>query len=351
MRPTVITADRMNRAVLVRQRLVTRSRAPIAKVLESVGGLQTQYAPSGYVGLWSRMELPDRHKLTDALVDGRVIQGTLMRSTIHMVSNRDYPPMAAGVQAARREWWRRLAGNRELPGKYEAVAELVRARLESGPAPRAELVAALTSAGYPKEMWDGVGMWVDMVRVAPSGTWERRRADLYGLADHHVPGMSDAEETAGLVLLLKRYLAAFGPAPLADAANWAGVGNAAMQMASERLRLRQLADERGHLLYDLPGAPLPDGTLEVPVRFLPTWDAVLLVHARRSGVLPEEYRPLVFHTRNPQSVPTFLVDGRVAGTWRYQDDRVDVTAFEPLPPAVMVEVRAEADALTAFHLG
>lgn len=351
MRTTMITAGRMNRAVLVRQRLVERSRAPIAKVIESVGGLQTQYAPAGYVGLWSRMEGLTLAKLTDALEDGRVTQGTLMRSTIHMVSHRDYPLMAAGVRSARREWWRRMAGSRKLPEEHEAVAELVRARLESGPAPRAELVAALTAAGYPKETWEGVGMWVDMVRVPPSGTWERRRADLYGLAEHHVPGMSEADEEAGKVLLLKRYLTAFGPAPLSDAANWAGVPNAAMQMASERLRLRQLVDARGQLLYDLPGAPLPDGTLEVPVRFLPTWDAVLLVHARRSGVLPEHYRPLVFHTRNPQSVATFLVDGRVAGSWRYQDADVQVSPFEPLPPAIMAEVRAEAGRLAAFHLG
>jgi hypothetical protein len=349
MRPSVITPERMNRAVLVRQRLVERSRAPIARVIESVGGLQTQYAPSGYVGLWSRMELPHRHRLTDALQDQRVIQGTLMRSTIHMVSRSDYPLMAAGIREARREWWRRLARSRKLPEDHEGAAELVRLRLATGPAPRAELVAVLTAAGYPKAMWEGVGLWVDMVRLPPSGTWERRRADLYGLAEHHVAAMSDAEEGAGVVLLLKRYLGAFGPAPLTDAANWAGVGHAAMQEASERLRLRHLVDDRGGLLYDLPGAPLPPASIEVPVRFLPTWDAVLLVHARRSGVLPEEYRPLVFHTRNPQSVPTFLVDGRVAGTWRYQDRQVEFTPFEPLPAAVMAEVRTQADTLAAFH--
>ncbi len=349
MRPTVITADRMNRAVLVRQRLVERSRAPIAKVLESVGGLQTQYAPSGYVGLWSRLELADRQKLTDALRDGRVIQATLMRSTIHMVSRADYPLMAAGIRAARRDWWRRLATSRKLPDEHEAVAALVRDRLADGPAQRVELVATLTSAGYPKEVWEGVGLWVDMVRVPPSGTWDRRRADLYGLAEHHVRGMTERDETEGMALLLRRYLGAFGPAPLSDAANWAGVANTAMKAAAENMRLRQLVDEQGGILYDLPGAPLPNAALEVPVRFLPTWDAVLLVHARRSGVLPEQYRPLVFHTKNPQSVATFLVNGRVAGTWRHQAGRVEVSPYEPLPPATLTDVQAEADRLAEFH--
>ena len=64
---------------------------------------------------------------------------------------------------------------------------------------------------------------------------------------------------------------------------------------------------------------MPDPDTEAPVRFLPTWDAMLLVHARRTQVLPEAYRPLVFHTKMPPSYPTFLVDGQVAGTWRRED--------------------------------
>ncbi len=87
--------------------------------------------------------------------------------------------------------------------------------------------------------------------------------------------------------------------------------------ALERLRLRRFRDERGGELIDLPRAPLPPADTPAPVRFLPWWDAVLLVHARRTGVMPEEYRPIVFSTKNPPSVPTFLVDGRVAGAWRY----------------------------------
>jgi hypothetical protein len=84
----------------------------------------------------------------------------------------------------------------------------------------------------------------------------------------------------------------------------------------ERLELRRLNDERGGELLDLPDAPLPDPETPAPVRFLPTWDASLLVHARRTGILPEEHRPKVFNTKTPQSVPTFLVDGRVEGAWR-----------------------------------
>lgn len=345
----VVTAGEMNRAVLARQRLLERSKAPIPRVIEAVGGLQTQYAPSGYVGLWSRMHLDHRRRLTAALEAGTVLQGTLMRSTIHMVSAADYPAMAAGVRTARREWWLRIARSRKLDEvDYEAIAALVTERLSDGPAPRNDLIAAITAAGYSKDLWEGVGLWVDLIRVPPSGTWERRRADVYGLAQH-VVDLATHDETSGLDLLLRRYLAAFGPAPISDAANWAGVPMTAMAAAAERITLRAMIDDAGAPLVDLPRAPLPPADTPAPVRFLPTWDAVLLVHARRSGILAEEHRPLVFHTKNPQSTPTFLVDGRVAGTWRLTDGRVELSPYESIPARFADDVEAERSALESFH--
>ena len=82
----------------------------------------------------------------------------------------------------------------------------------------------------------------------------------------------------------------------------------------DRLELRRF--DGG--LVDLPRAPLPDPETPAPPRFLPTWDATLLVHARRTGILPEEHRPKIFGIKTPHSFPTFLIDGQVAGTWRYE---------------------------------
>jgi len=118
--------------------------------------------------------------------------------------------------------------------------------------------------------------------------------------------------------------------------------------AVERLAPRRFRDERGAELVDLPRAPLPDPATPAPVRFLPTWDATLLVHARRTQVLPERFRPLVFSTKTPHSVPTFLVDGQVAGTWRHEHGRVVTQSFEPLPAAAGREVAGEAERLAAF---
>src|SRR5207249_3175602 len=117
----------------------------------------------------------------------------------------------------------------------------------------------------------------------------------------------------------------------------------------ERLRLRRFRSEGGEELLDLPRAPLPAADTPAPPRFLPTWDATLLVHARRSGVLPEEHRAKVFHARNPQSVSTFLVDGAVAGTWRHEQGRISIEPFGRLSRRARGELREEAERLAALY--
>jgi Winged helix DNA-binding domain len=112
--------------------------------------------------------------------------------------------------------------------------------------------------------------------------------------------------------------------------------------------VRGLRDERGGRLVDLPRLALPPPETQAPPRFLPTWDSVLLVHCRRTLVLPEEHRPKIFHTRAPQSFPTFSVDGAVAGTWRYENGRVELAPFGRLARAARAELEEEGRRLTAL---
>ena len=264
----MLTPRELNRALLARQLLLERATVAVPRALELMGCLQAQYAPSMYIGLWSRVEGLRRDDLT-RLLEERAI---------------------------------------------------------------------------------GVGLWLDLVRVPPSGTWERRRADLYGSAEDWLgpspPGLTKEAATAHLV---RRYLTGFGPGTAADTADWGGLRTADVQAVLDGMRLHRFTTEEGLQLYDLPGAPLPDAGTPAPVRFLPTWDASLLVHARRKGILAEEHRPLIFNTKTPHSVPTFVVDGRVAGTWRYEKGEVRVQPFEPLPKRVQAEVDEEASRLAAFH--
>jgi hypothetical protein len=347
MTERVLTTRELNRALLARQLLLQRARIPLTLALERVAGLQTQYAPSAYVGLWSRLEGFRRKDLTRALEQRRAVQGTLMRATIHIVSAHDYPLFAAGVREGRREWWVRVQRKPLERIDMGAVAARVRAHLADGPRRASELQRLLEVEGYPRVAAVGAGMWVDVVRVPPSGTWDRPRADLYALADDWL-GPSTATRAKGLKHLVQRYLEGFGPASTDDLVNWCGLPPATLRPVVERLHLRRFRDEQGAELLDLPRAPLPDPDMPVPVRFLPTWDATLLAHARRTQILPEPYRPRVFNVRTPHSMSTFLVDGQVAGTWRYEQGRVRLEPFHALASTTRHALEEEAARLAAL---
>ncbi|HET7869534.1 MAG TPA: winged helix DNA-binding domain-containing protein [Actinomycetota bacterium] len=344
----VLNARELNRALLARQLLLERSPLPLTRALERIAGLQTQYAPSGYVSMWTRLRDFRREELTRALERRRVVQATLMRVTIHTVSARDFPLFAAGIRRGRRDWWSAQYRHQVEGLDMAAIAARVRKHLAAGPRRALELKELLASEGIPPVAWSGLGMWIDLVRVPPSGTWGQRRADLYGLADDWV-GRSSPTEAEGLEHLTRRYLGGFGPASMKDMAGWAGLPVRTLAPVVERMPLRRFRDEQGGELLDVPRAPIPDQDTPAPVRFLPTWEAMLLVHARRTQVLPEEYRALVFNTRTPHSVSTFLVDGTVAGIWRHERGRVRWEPFEPLPRLARRELEEEANGLAAFH--
>jgi hypothetical protein len=337
-----LTQPELNRALLARQLLLDRASLPIPRALERLGGIQDQYAPNAYIRLWSCLEGFRRDDLTLALERRSVVQATLMRATIHVVSRRDFWPFALAIRRAQREWWLRVHKPRPSGRELERQARELRRRLADGPRRQAELVEVVGRS------WGMVGPWLDLVRVPPAGTWEKRRANVFQTAEAWI-GPEEVDEDAAQDLLVRRYLGGFGPAPRVDIAQWAGVKPRDLAPAFERLSLRRFRDEAGGELLDLPRAPLPDPETPAPVRFLPTWDAVLLVHARRTGVLPEEYRPRIFSTKMPQSVGTFLVDGSVAGTWRYEDGRVHWEDFVRLDRASAREVGDEAERLTEFH--
>jgi len=341
----ILTRAELNRALLARQMLLQRVDISIPRALERMAGLQAQYAPAMYIGLWSRLKGFERDHLTRALEERTVIQGTLMRVTIHLVSAGDYWPFAIAVREARRRLWLRGQARRleQDDESLTAAAEELRQRLGDGPLQRKEVEDLVGRSGIT-----AVGLWLDLVRVPPSGTWERRRADLYAAADLWIKPINVPSNEAS-EHLVHRYLAGFGPATNADIASWSGLAPGEVATVVDRLDLRRLRSEGGEELLDVPDAPLPDPDTPAPVRFLPTWDATLLVHARRTGILPEEYRPLVFSTKTPHSVNTFLVDGSVAGTWRYDDGRVQLEPFGELDESTWEQLRDEAEALAELH--
>jgi hypothetical protein len=277
----VLTRRALNRALLARQHLLDRASVPLPRLLERIGGIQAQYAPSMYVGLFARLDGFERDALTRALERRSVVQATLMRVTIHLVARGDFWPLAVATAAARRETW----------------------------------------LGY-------------------------RRGDLFARAEDWL-GPPDTGFDDAVELLVRRYLRGFGPGSRAEIANWAGLHPRVIDPVLERLTLRRFRTESGEALVDLPRLPLPDPETPAPVRLLPTWDSTLLVHARRTGILPEEHRPKIFHVRNPQSTPAFLVDGEVAGTWREDGGKIAFEPFGRLDAATRRALREEGERLVA----
>jgi len=342
-----VTSRELNRALLARQLLLERSSLSVPRALEQVGGIQAQYAPSSYVRLWTNLRRFAMNDLDRLLERRKVVQGTLMRSTIHLVSARDYWAFAEGIGPSRQEWWRQTFGKEFSREEMDGISARLDAQLAGRAWPRKELDQLMRS--HSTTVWSGA--WVALIRVPPSGTWKRRRADLFQRAAEWI-GESGADELSGLEHLLRRYLGGFGPARLADAANWAGVALPKLRAAAERMTLRTFHDEDGRALVDLPRAPLPHASTPVPIRLLPTWDATLLIHCRRARILPEEYRPLVFSIKIPHSVGTILVDGSVAGSWRTERSGAKATLrytpFERLPASATRELRDEAEGLVRF---
>ena len=321
--------------------LLERVRAPLPRVLERMGGFQAQYAPSMYIGLWSRVEGLERDAVTRGLERRSIVQGSMMRATIHLVSKRDCWPFVVGIRRAQQKWWLRVhkgVSRQEIAANDRKVRRALRGKTLS----RAELEEVIG------QRWGPAGVFVDLVRVPPSGTWGRRRADLYALAEEWV-GPEDATEDEGIEHLVRRYLQGFGPARPTEIADWASLDVSTTKRALERLELRRFQDEQGKELVDLPRLPLPDAETPAPPRLLPVWDATLLVHCRRTQILPERYRARVFNVKTPNSVNTFLVDGQVAGTWRYEKGRVELKPFGRLTKEARAELKDEADRLAEFH--
>ena len=287
-----------------------------------MGGVQAQYAPSIYIGLWSRVEGLERDQVTRALERRALVQATLLRNTIHVVSPGDYWQFAEATRDSRRELL--AAGARQARAhrkEVEAAARRMRRVLGDGAADRKELMPL--ADGDPS-LFNGATLWLDVVRVPPAGTWEHRRADIYARAEAWLERERPEHPRRHTVA---RYLGRLRPRRrrrhrelVRDPAGGAEAG------ARETWSCGASATSGGGLLLDLPRRPLPDASTKAPVRFLPTWDATLLVHARRTGILPERFRSQVFSTKTPQSVPTFTVDGQVAGSWREEKGKVRVEA-------------------------
>jgi hypothetical protein len=340
MKEPVLSRRELNRALLARQLLLERARLPVGRAIERVAGLQAQEAAPPFIGLWTRVEGFDRAQLVRSLSRRTVVKATLMRGTLHLVTARDYAFFAPAVRPMIQGLWRRYLRERD---EVAGVEELAARALAYAKVPRtnAEMRALLDS----DDAWWRVKRHAPFVNTPTAAPWAFARIPRFAAAETWLDRPL-ADEQAGRAHLVRRYLAAFGPAAVEDVAAWSGLPVAKVRPALERLRLRRFRDERGRLLLDLPRAPRPRSETPAPPRLLPAFDNTILSHADRTRVIADDYRRAVI--RGGLVDPVFLVDGFVAGRWRLADGRVELEPFEPVPPGVLRELRREGDGLAAF---
>jgi hypothetical protein len=338
----ILTLRELNRTTLQRQLLLRRARMPVAQAVQRVAGLQAQWAPAPYVALWSRLEGFERRSLERALLSGRVVKALLMRATLHLVAARDYPYFDSAVREART-----LARARGVKPPEAEVVKRALVLTRERPHARSELMRAL---GYDPRTTDVDELreynWVvalaRLEQMPEAALWAFRGSPLLRPAEHELPPREEA-----VTHLVRRYLAAFGPATRADASQWSGMPIRDLIPGFEALRLRSFRDEQGRELLDLPRACLAAADVPAQVRLLPRWEEVLLAHKDRTRVISDDLRKAVI-AKNGDIQQTFLVDGFVAGTWRQEGDRLLLDPFEPLPRTVRRELEDEAGRLAAW---
>lgn len=333
---TTIDRRTLNRALLQRQLLISRSPMSALAAVEHLIGIQSQAPDSAYVGLWTRLDGFAFDDLARLLADRDAVRLVLMRGTVHLVSARDAAVLRPLLQPmldrtlAVSSWARGIRG----VDRAEATA-FGRALLEERPRDPAELRELLADrwpGADPASLVNALRSWLPLVQLPPRGLWGRGGRPVYTTAEHWT-GAPLGEPDPGAVV--RRYLAAFGPASVADAQKWSGMTGLRSVFAG--LDLRTYRDENGRILYDLPDAPaLPDPGTPVTARFVAEFDNLLLSHADRSRVLADEHRPRVM-TVNGIVRGTVLVDGFVGGTWRVERTRgsavLAVTPFARLSRA------------------
>jgi hypothetical protein len=351
MTTDTLTTRQLNRATLARQMLLEREQISAVAAVERLAGMQAQEAKPPFIGLWTRVAGFRREELHAALHDYSVVRGILMRSTVHLVSAADYarfwPALQPMLRAAIRTHLNRATGLQP-----EQVLPVARALLNEEPRSFTELATALHAVFpdvEPRTLAHVARAELPLLIVPASQRWAFPTASQFTLAEEWLAEPLSTDQAPHALVL--RYLAAFGPASVADVQTWSRLTRLAPVLNELRPQLRVFRDEQGRELFDLPDAPRPDDDVPAPPRFLPNFDNLVLSHADRTRVLADRHRPFMA-SKNGLVPATFLVDGFVRGAWKIERKRdtatLRITTFEPLLTDAVDALIEEGEALLRF---
>lgn len=351
MKPEPISRTALNRALLARQMLLARSEVGVAAATAQLVGLQAQQPEPPHVGLWTRLNGFTRDALLEPIQGRQIVRATTMRGTLHLMTADDYlefrSPLQPGLSAGMNAVLRGRAEGLDLPTLVASARGLFRDRPRTFADLRTALIESAPEADE-RALGYAVRTHLPLVVVPDDSTWGYRPDPEFADAEDWI-GRAPAVDPSPERLVL-RYLAAFGPASATDAQTWSGLAGLRSVFEGLKPKLRVFRDGRRDL-YDLPDAPRPPEETPAPVRFLPGFDNVILGHADRSRIIADEHRPRVV-TRNLLVLPTFLVDGFVAGTWTStrakREANLTLTPFVPLGEGTKAELVGEGESLLRF---
>jgi Winged helix DNA-binding domain len=348
-----VSARQLNRSTLGRQLLLKRESLDVVEGVRRVVAVQAQTPASPYLALWNRLTDFDPNELDTAFADGVVVKSNLVRMTLHAVHADDFKAFREATDPSLRA--SKLGDRFTVSGLTpEDADKLVPEMLAFTKSPRtaADCKAWLEGRlGAPLDpaAWWGLRQYAPMLHAPTGGPWSFGIRPSY-VAPPTTPVLADpVASDESLQTLVWRYLEGFGPASVADMAQFAMVQRARAKKAVNVLAddLERLDGPDGEQLFDIPGAIRPDEDTLAPARLMAMWDNILLAYVDRSRVIPPEYRKLV-NRINGDVLSTVLVDGHVAGVWRTVETGIEVTTFHRLNNRAWAELEAEARSLLAL---
>ncbi|PJI84738.1 winged helix DNA-binding domain-containing protein [Luteimicrobium subarcticum] len=370
-RPGTVSERVLRRTLWQRQHLHERvpaghPSADAESMSRHLVGLQAQDPLPPYLGLAARLDGFDPRTASAALADRRLVRVLLQRGTIRLVTPQDAVLLRPLVRPLL-DRAGRTAGNAHAAAHLPvaSVRGAGREVLEDGPLRVGALGRALEERfpDVPGSALVNVLRYVEpLVQVPPRALWARSGGVVYqtldrwtglALAGSHAPGADashsdpDATRAAGAGVV-RRYLAAYGPASAADFTAWSGITGARALVEALGDEVVTYRTEDGKTVHDLAGLPLADPDLPAPARLLGTYDDVFIAHAGRDRATTPEARAR-WAGSNGGTAATVFLDGTLAGLWRATPQgKVDLDLFGTPTRAEVDELADEVDRVEAL---
>jgi hypothetical protein len=348
----ILTLRDLNRSLLARQLLLERALMPIPAAVEHLAGLQAQQPASPYIALWTRLSDFTRDDLGGFIDDHSIVKATLMRATLHLMTADDFMRFRGPIQPALDAAAADIVKQRGVEIDTGEILEFGKRLLADSPHTFEQISEALTELHPDTDvgaMRYTIRMRLPLVQVSTDTRWSYPGNPQFALAESWLGRAIAADPDPHD--LIKRYLAAFGPATVADIENWSGLSKLKATVEAMQSDLVTYRDERKRTFFDLPDMPFPDADTPAPVRYLPEYDNILRAHKDRTRIVADAHRKRVYLPAL-RVASTVLIDGFVGGTWKVETKKsaatLTVTSFAPLDAPTSSALTEEGERLLPF---